>query len=122
MTVVTRCPFFFTTNPVIPSLSLILSGAGSLQVRVMEVEVRRATARLCGGPLGTGKGEEEEKSLLGCCDCMVSACCGRKDARNEDCRYTMGYYQDRLHLTQQEIHLELPNEAVLPILYAVFIA
>ena len=37
----------------IPSLSLILSGAGSLQVRVMEVEVWCATARPCGGPLGT---------------------------------------------------------------------
>ena len=39
-----------------PSLSLILSGAGSLQVRVMEVAVRLATARACGGPVGTGEG------------------------------------------------------------------
>ena len=37
------------------SLSLILSGAGSLQVTVMEVVVRLATARPCGGPVGTGE-------------------------------------------------------------------
>ena len=36
-----------------PSLSLILSGAGSLQLRVMEVAVRRAMRRSCGGPVGT---------------------------------------------------------------------
>ena len=36
-----------------PSLSLILSSAGSLQLRVIEVVVRRATARPCGGPVGT---------------------------------------------------------------------
>ena len=54
MTVVTRCPFLLTSNPVAPSLSLILSGAGSLQVRVMEVVVRSATASPCGGPVGTG--------------------------------------------------------------------
>ena len=59
--VATCCPFLLTTNLVIPSLSLILSGAGSLQVRVMEVEVRRATARPCGGPLGTEMEEEEEE-------------------------------------------------------------
>ena len=53
MTVVTRCPFLLTSNPVAPSLSLILSGAGSLHVRVMEVVVRSATARPCGGPVGT---------------------------------------------------------------------
>ena len=35
-------------------MSLILSGAGSLQVTVMEVVVRLATARPCGGPVGTG--------------------------------------------------------------------
>ena len=61
MTVVTRCPFLLTSNPVAPSLSLILSGAGSLQVRVMEVLVRSATARSCGGPVGT---EREEKRIL----------------------------------------------------------
>ena len=53
MTVVTRCPFLLTTNPVTPPLSLILSGAGSLQVSVMEVVVRFATDRPCGGPVGT---------------------------------------------------------------------
>ena len=40
-----------------PSLSLILSGAGSLQVRVMEVVVRSATQRPCGGPVGTEREE-----------------------------------------------------------------
>ena len=60
MTVVTRCPFLLTSNPVAPSLSLILSGAGSLQVRVMEVVVRPATARPCGGPVGTIMEKEEE--------------------------------------------------------------
>ena len=59
MTVVTRCPLILSSNPVIPSLSLILSGAGSLQVRVIEVEVLPALRRSCGGPLGTGKGGEE---------------------------------------------------------------
>ena len=53
MTVVTRCPFLLTSNPVAPSLSLILSGAGSLQVRLMEVLVRSATARSRDGPVGT---------------------------------------------------------------------
>ena len=53
MTVVTRCPFLLTSNPVAPSLSLILSGVGSLQVRMMEVAMRFVTARLCGGPVGT---------------------------------------------------------------------
>ena len=71
MTVVTRCPFLLTSNPVAPSLSLILSGAGSLQVRVMEVVVRSATARPCGGPVGTydcaiKKRRKEE----------VTKCCG----------------------------------------------
>ena len=64
MTVVTRCPFLLTSNPVAPSLSLILSGAGSLQVRVMEVAVRSATARPCGGPVGTGR-EQEKRILMG---------------------------------------------------------
>ena len=58
MTVATRRLFLLTTNPVTPSLSLILSGAGSLQVTVMEVVVRLATARPCGGPVGTGKADE----------------------------------------------------------------
>ena len=53
MTKATRCLFLLTTNPVTPSLSLILSGAGSLQMTVMEVVVRLATARPCGGPVGT---------------------------------------------------------------------
>ena len=61
MTVVTRCPFLLTSNPVAPSLSLILSGAGSLQVRVMEVVVRSATARFCGGPVGTYICVDEKK-------------------------------------------------------------
>ena len=52
----TCCPSLLTTNLRTPSLSLILSGAGSLQVTVMEVVVRLATARPCGGPVGT---EEE---------------------------------------------------------------
>ena len=56
MTVATCCPSLHTTNSVTPSLSLILSGAGSLQVTVMEVAVRLATARACGGPVGTGEG------------------------------------------------------------------
>ena len=56
MTVATRRPSLLTTNPVTPSLSLILSGAGSLQVTVMEVALRLATARACGGPVGTGEG------------------------------------------------------------------
>ena len=51
----TCCPSLLTTNPVTLSLSLILSGAGSLQVTVMEVVVRLATARPCGGPVGTGE-------------------------------------------------------------------
>ena len=59
MTVATRCLFLLTTNPVTPSLSLILSGAGFPQVTVMEVAVRLATARPCGGPVGTSKGEKE---------------------------------------------------------------
>ena len=58
MTVATRRLFLLTTNPVTPSLSLILSGAGSLQVTVMEVVVLLATARSCGGPVGTGEGEK----------------------------------------------------------------
>ena len=58
MTVATRCLFLLITNPVTPSLSLILSGAGSLQVTAMEVVLRLATTRPCGGPVGTGKGEE----------------------------------------------------------------
>ena len=49
----TCTPSLLTTNPVTPSLSLILSGAGSLQVRVMEVVLRDDTRRFCGGPLGT---------------------------------------------------------------------
>ena len=53
MTVATCCPFLLTTNPVTPSLSLILSGAGSFQVRVMEVSLWSAMRRSCGGPLGT---------------------------------------------------------------------
>ena len=61
MTVATRCLFLLTTNPVTPSLSLILSGAGSLQVTVMEVVVRLTTARPSGGPVGTGeKGRKAE--------------------------------------------------------------
>ena len=56
MTLATRCPSLLTTNSVTPSLSLILSGAGSLQVTVMEVALRLATARACGGPVGTGEG------------------------------------------------------------------
>ena len=36
-----------------PSLSLILSGAGSLQVRVMKEVERRLTRKPCGGPVGT---------------------------------------------------------------------
>ena len=56
MTVATRCPSLLTTNPVTPSLSLILSGAGFIQVTVMEVALRLATARPCGGPVGTGEG------------------------------------------------------------------
>ena len=54
MMVATRVLFLLTTKPVTPSLSLILSGAGSLQVTVMEVVVRLTTARPCGGPVGTG--------------------------------------------------------------------
>ena len=61
MTVVTCCPFLLTSNPVAPSLSLILSGAGSLQVRVMEVVVRSAIARLCGGPVGTSIGGKRRR-------------------------------------------------------------
>ena len=61
MTVVTRWPFLLTSNPVAPSLSLILSGAGSLQVRVMEVVVRSATARPCGGPVGTGRKKKTDQ-------------------------------------------------------------
>ena len=41
------------------SLSLILSGAGFPQVTVMEVVVRLATARPCGGPVGTGEEGQE---------------------------------------------------------------
>ena len=59
MTLATGTPFLLTTNPVMPCLSLILSGAGSLQVTVMEVVVRLATARLCGGPVGTGEEGQE---------------------------------------------------------------
>ena len=59
MTVATHCLFLLTTNPVTPSLSVILSGAGSLQVTVMEVVVRLATARPCGGPVGTEETERE---------------------------------------------------------------
>ena len=44
----------------IPSLSLILSGAGSLQVRVMEILLRCAMRRSCGGPVGTEMEEEKE--------------------------------------------------------------
>ena len=55
MTVATSCPSLLTTNPVTPSLSLTLSGAGSLQVTVKEVVVRLTTARPCGGPVGTGE-------------------------------------------------------------------
>ena len=61
MTVVTRCPFLLTSNPVAPSLSLILSGVGSLQVRVMKVVVRSATASPCGGPVGTNVDRKEER-------------------------------------------------------------
>ena len=64
MTVVTRCPSLLTSNPVAPSLSLILSGAGSLQVRVMEVVVRFATARSRGGPVGTGSKRKDVNGLL----------------------------------------------------------
>ena len=58
MTVATHCLFLLTTNPVTPSLSLILSGAGFPQVTVMEVVVQLATARPCGGPVGTEEAEE----------------------------------------------------------------
>ena len=76
MTVVTRCPFLLTSNPVAPSLSLTLSGAGSLQVRVMEVVVRSTTARLCGGPVGTYVDRKEERRycswiILQCCESMA---------------------------------------------------
>ena len=60
VTVATCTPFLLTTNPVTPSLSLILFGAGSLQVRVMEVVVRDNTARFCGGPLGTERERRRE--------------------------------------------------------------
>ena len=53
MTVVTRSPFLLTSNPMTPSLSLILSGAGSLHLRVMEEVERRLTRKPCGGPVGT---------------------------------------------------------------------
>ena len=58
MTLATCCPSLLTTNAVTPSLSLTLSGAGSLQVRVMEVALQLATARACGSPVGTRKAEE----------------------------------------------------------------
>ena len=61
MTIATRCLFLLTTNPVTPSLSLILSSAGSLQVTVMEVVVRLTTVRPCGGPVGT---EVESKNRV----------------------------------------------------------
>ena len=51
----TCCLSLLTTNLLAPSLSLILSGAGSLQERVMEVVVLLVTARPSGGPAGTGK-------------------------------------------------------------------
>ena len=53
MTVATCCPFLFTTNPVIPSLSLILRLAGFLHLRVMEEVERCLTRKPCGGPVGT---------------------------------------------------------------------
>ena len=62
----TSTPSLLTTNPVTPSLSLILSSVGSLQVRVMEVVVRDDTARFCGGPLGT----ERERGREGRCDAL----------------------------------------------------
>ena len=76
MRLATRCPFFLTSKPVAPSLSLILSGAGSLQVRVMEVLVRSATVRLCGGPVGTYVEKKEERRhcswfILQCCESTV---------------------------------------------------
>ena len=58
MTIATRCLFLLTTNQVTPSLSLILSGARSLKVTVMEVALQLATARACGSPVGTRKAEE----------------------------------------------------------------
>ena len=66
VTVATCTPSLLTTNPVTPSLSFILSGAGSFQVRVMEVVVWDATARFCGGPLGT----ERERGREGRCDAL----------------------------------------------------
>ena len=58
VTLPTCTPFLLTTNLLTPFLSLILFGAGSLQVRVMEVVVRDDTARFCGGPLGTATKEK----------------------------------------------------------------
>ena len=62
MTVATCCPSLLTTKPVTLSLSLILSGAGFPQVTVMEVVVRLATARPCGGPVGTGEGGKKGRA------------------------------------------------------------
>ena len=60
MMLATCSPSLLTTNLLTPSLSLILSGAGSLQERVMEVVVLLVTARPCGGPEGTGKEGRKE--------------------------------------------------------------
>ena len=62
MMLATCSPSLLTTNLLTPSLSLILSGAGSLQERVMEVVVLLVIARPSGGPVGTGRRGEEGSS------------------------------------------------------------